>query len=122
VGDELPAIGSIIVGTEGVLVIPHINRPLLYPDKKFKDFKYPDIPSTDHYGEFVDACRGKGKTLADFSYSGPLTETVLLGGIASRFPKTSLNWNGPKLKFDSNEANQFVRREYRKGWRVKDLA
>jgi predicted dehydrogenase len=121
-GDELPEIGSIIVGTEGVLVIPHINRPLLYPDKKFKDFKYPTIASADHYGEFVDACRGKGKTLADFSYSGPLTEAVLLGGVASRFPQTTLKWNSAKLTFDVKEANHFVKREYRKGWGAKDLA
>src|SRR5258706_1128514 len=97
-GDELPNIGSILVGTEGVLVIPHVNRPLLYPDKKFKDFKYPDIASADHYGEFVDACRGKGKTLAPFSYSGPLTEAVLLGGVASRFPKTTIKWESRGLK------------------------
>jgi predicted dehydrogenase len=121
-GDELPNIGSILVGTEGVLVIPHVNRPLLYPDKKFKDFKYPAIASADHYGEFVDACRGKGKTLADFSYAGPLTETVLLGGVASRFQKTTLQWNRAALKFDLKEANHYVRRDYRKGWQVKDLA
>jgi len=40
-GDELPNTGSIFVGTDGVLVLPHINRPLLYPDKKFHDYKYP---------------------------------------------------------------------------------
>jgi len=121
-GDELPAIGSIFVGTEGVLVLPHIARPLLYPDKKFKDFKYPDIPSTDHYGEFVEACRGNGQTLAGFSYSGPLTEAVLLGGVASRFPKATLKWNSPKLKFDQTEANQFIRRDYRRGWSIKGLS
>jgi predicted dehydrogenase len=121
-GDELPAIGSIFVGTEGVMVLPHVARPLLYPDKKFKDFKYPDIASGDHYGEFVEACRGNGKTLASFEYAGPLTEAVLLGGIASRFPKTTLNWNAPKLKFEETEANHFIRRDYRRGWNVKSLS
>ena len=121
-GDELPAIGSIFVGTEGVMVLPHIARPLLYPDKKFKDFKYPDIASGDHYGEFVEACRGNGKTLASFAYAGPLTEAVLLGGVASRFPKATLNWNAPKLKFEQSEANHFIRRDYRRGWSVKGLS
>ena len=121
-GDELPAIGSIFVGTEGVMVLPHIARPLLYPDKKFKDFKYPEIISGDHYGEFVEACRGNGKTMASFSYAGPLTEAVLLGGVASRFPKTTLNWNAAKLKFAEGEANQFIRRGYRRGWTVKGLS
>ena len=121
-GDELPAIGSIFVGTEGMLVLPHVARPLLYPDKKFKDFKYPDIASGDHYGEFVEACRGNGRTMASFAYAGPLTEAVLLGGVASRFPKTTLKWNAPKLKFDEAEANHFIRRDYRRGWTVEALS
>jgi hypothetical protein len=121
-GDEMPNTGSILIGTEGVMVIPHFSRPLLYPDKKFKGFKFPEIPSGDHYGEFVDACRGKGHTSAHFTYAGPLTEAVLLGGVASRFPQTTLKWDAPKLKFDVDAANQFVRREYRKGWSAKGLA
>ena len=121
-GDELPDIGSILVGTEGALVIPHVNRPLLYPDKKFKDFKYPEIASGDHYGEFVQACRGEGHTGAPFGYAGPLTEAVLLGGVASRFRETTFTWNAAKLKFNESEPNRFVRRDYRKGWKVKDLA
>jgi len=120
-GDELPNTGSIFIGTEGVMVLPHINRPLLYPDKKFHDFKYPEVASGDHWGEFVDACRGKGKTSASFDYAGPLTEAVLLGGVASRFPQTTLKWNAAKLKFDLAEANKFIRREYRTGWTVAGL-
>jgi predicted dehydrogenase len=120
-GDEAPNTGSILVGSNGVLVIPHVNRPILYPDAKFKDFKYPDVPNGDHYGEFVEACRGLCLTSAPFSYAGPLTEAVLLGGVASRFPKTTLKWNGPELKFEENAANKFIRREYRKGWEVKGL-
>jgi len=54
-GDDLPDIGSILAGTDGVMVIPHVNRPLLYPDKKFADFKYPDIASGDHWAEFAEA-------------------------------------------------------------------
>ena len=121
-GDELPNTGSIFVGTDGVLVLPHINRPLLYPDKKFHDYKYPDVPSGDHWGEFVQACRGEGHSSASFDYAGPLTEAVLLGGVASRFPQTTLKWNAARLKFDNAEANKFIRREYRSGWSVSGLS
>jgi predicted dehydrogenase len=121
-GDERPNTGSIFVGTEGVLVLPHIARPLLYPDKTFKDFKFPNVPSGDHWGEFVQACRGQCRTSAHFGYAGPLTEAVLLGGIASRFPKTTLKWDSAKLKFDESAANQFVRRAYREGWKFKGLS
>jgi len=120
-GDELPQIGSIFVGAKGTMVVPHVNRPLLYPDKQFADFKYPDVSSGDHYVEFVQACRGEGKASANFNYAGPLTEAVLLGGVASHFPQTTLKWNSTKLQFDSAAANRYVRRQYREGWRTKDL-
>jgi len=120
-GDELPNTGSIFVGSEGVMVVPHVNRPLLYPDKKFADFKYPEVASGNHWAEFVEASRGQGRTSAGFSYAGPLTEAVLLGGVASHFPQTTLKWDARKLEFDVREANRLVRREYRAGWKVKGL-
>jgi hypothetical protein len=45
-----------------------------------------------------------------------------LGSVASRFPKTTLQWDAKALKFENEKAaNQYVRREYRKGWEVKGL-
>ena len=39
------------------------------------------------------------------------------------FRSTTLEWNAKKLKFTNEKAaNQFVRREYRKGWEVKGLS
>jgi predicted dehydrogenase len=121
-GDEMPESGSIFVGTEGALVLPHVNRPLLYPDKKYKDLKFPDIRSDNHWGQFVEACLTGTPTSAGFDYSGPLTETVLTGTVATRFPQTTLKWDAPALKFDLDAANKFVRRTYRKGWQVKGLS
>ncbi len=120
-GDKAPDTGSILVGTRGTLVIPHISRPLLYPDKKFESLKFPEIPSSDHWGSFVDACLDGSRTTANFEYAAPLTEAVLLGGVASRFPKTLLRWNSARLEFDQEDANQYVRRGYRPGWRVTGL-
>jgi predicted dehydrogenase len=121
-GDALPGTGSIFVGTHGTMLLPHIARPLLYPDKQFKDMRYPDIASKDHWGEFVDACLTGSATSAPFSYAGPLTEAVLLGSVACRFPKTTLKWNGPQLQFAESEANKYLRRQYRAGWQVKGLS
>lgn len=121
-GDDLPQIGSILVGTQGTLVIPHINRALLYPDKKFASLRYPDVVSSDHWGRFVDACLTGCSTSANFDYAGPLTEAVLLGGVACRFPKTVLRWDSAAMRFDLSEANAFVRRPYRDGWSVQALA
>ena len=48
--------------------------------------------------------------------------SILLGGIATRFPKQQLNWDEKKLAFSNSEAaTAFVKREYRKGWEVKGL-
>lgn len=120
--DELPGIGSIFVGTEGVMVLPHVARAQLYPAAKFQDYKYPDQPEVSHWASYINACLGEGKTEANFDYAGPLTESVLTGSVALRFPQTTLEWNAKRLKFNLSEANHFVRRKYRKGWSVRGLS
>lgn len=115
-GMALPDQGSIFIGTEGVMLLPHIALPALFPVEKFKDHKLPRVKGLNHWEQFVEACLGHGETNADFAYAGPLTEAILLGGIASRFPKTELEWNSRDLRFNLPEANRHVRRDYRKGW------
>src|SRR5207248_11292288 len=107
---------------EGVPLSPYIVMPVLLPAEKFRDHKAPDVGSADHYGQFVEACRGNGATAAPFDYAGPLTEMVLLGCLATRFPKTTLEWDAAGLKVTNvDEANRFVRRRYRKGWEIPGL-
>jgi predicted dehydrogenase len=114
--------GSIYLGTQGVLYSPYIAEPVLLPVEKFKDYRLPKQAGEDHYRQFVEACRGNGKTSTPFAYSGPLTESVLLGCLATRFPKTLLAWDAEGLKVSNvKEANAFVRRRYRKGWEVEGL-
>ena len=80
------------------------------------------VTGNDHWAQFVDACLGKGKTAANFGYAGPLTEAVLLGSVATRFPKTTLEWDGVGLRFKNvADANPYLRRRYRAGWEVKGL-
>ena len=121
-GKRLSEQGSAFIGTEGALLLPHVGRPQLYPVEKFHGFVPPDAGEANHWEQFTEACLGRGKTTANFAYAGPLTETVLLGGVASHFPQTTLQWHAHKLKFDLAEATQLVRRQYRKGWSVKGLS
>jgi predicted dehydrogenase len=115
----IPGQGSIFIGTKGVVLLPHIGMPALFPEDQFKGFELPKAESTNHYHQFVEAVLGNAKTSAPFDYAGPLTEAVLLGPLATRFPKTTLEWNSAKLKFrNSPEANAFVRRTWRSGWLV----
>jgi len=116
--------GSIVVGTEGILYSQYDtgDTPILMPAEKFKDFKMPDEKNSNHYLEFVEAVRGNGATSAPFSYAGPLTEMVLLGCLATRFPKTDLKWDTKGLKVtNKDEANAFVRRAPRPGFETAGL-
>jgi hypothetical protein len=119
-GDKLPDQGSIFVGTQGVMLLPHIGMPQLFPLKKFEEYPMPKMSSLNHWKQFVDACLGEGQTTANFNYSGPLTETVLLGGVATRFPHQLLEWDARRLRFRNvRAANAFLKREYRKGWKPR---
>ncbi len=121
-GKELPDQGSILIGTDGVMVIPHVADPILLPSAKYQGFALPKIGGADHWHEFVSAVRGEGKTSAGFDYSGPLTESVLLGSVATRFPQTLLEWDSKNLRFTNViQANTYVRKKYRAGWEIQPL-
>lgn len=116
--------GSIYIGTEGVLYSPYGGGSgnILLPEDKFPGNKLPTVTADNHYLQFINAVRGEGKTSAPFSYSGPLTEMVLLGCLATRRPKIDLKWDSPNLRFTNDEeANRYVRRQPRKGWEVEGL-
>jgi predicted dehydrogenase len=120
---KFPGQGSLFIGTKGQMLLPHISMPVLLPVADFAGFNMPTFETTDHYFEFAEAVLGNGKTSTAFDYSGPLTEAVLLGPLATRFPQTTLQWNGPKAKFSNvTEANRFLRRKYRTGWSVRGLS
>lgn len=118
---KLPDQGSIYIGTDGVMFAPYGGMPILIGEK-VQDRKLTMVKGDNHYLQFVEACRGNGKTSAPFEYAGPLTETVLLGCLATRFPNQELVWDPAKMKFTNFEdANKFVRKTYRKGWEVDSL-
>lgn len=124
-GDKMPNQGGIYIGTDGILLVPHGGLPIPYPREEYAEYRYPKFPARDHYKDFIAAVRGEDvKPIADFhEYGGPLTETVLLGALASRFPGETLEWDAKNLRFTNNEkANGFVKRQYRKGWEVKGLS
>lgn len=109
---KLPDQGSIFIGTAGALLLPHVGKPQLRGEAADR----PVVPEKggDHWGQFVDAVKDGGKASTDFSYAGPLSETVLLGSVATRFPDKTLAWDAPALKFtDSPEATALVQRTYR---------
>jgi predicted dehydrogenase len=112
--------GTLFVGDKGMLLAGYSAHRLL-PEKQFAGFQppKPTIPSSiGHHREWVEACKkGDLATTCRFGYSGPLTETVLLGNVAFRSGK-SFTWDSARLKTSEPAANEYLRKEYRKGWEL----
>lgn len=120
-GVALPDAGSFVVGEHGVMVLPHYAMPTFYRDGKPLAPAIEPTGSVDHYHEWVAACRGEGVTGTPFSYSGVVTEAVLLGTISANFPRQELRWNPTELKFNDPAATEMVHRQYRDDWRPLGL-
>jgi predicted dehydrogenase len=122
-GQAIPAQGSIFIGTKGRMLLPHVDWPKLFPLAEFKDYQIEKAAAEDHRAQFIDAVLGGPSPSASFDYSGPLTEAILLGGVASFHPKTTLEWDSAAMRFPKHpEADKLVRRPYRKGWEVPALS
>jgi predicted dehydrogenase len=123
VGARLPEQGSVVVGTSGLLVLPHMSAdPFVVSATGSPTLPSIEIPERDHYAEFVDAVLAGGKKpcSAGFDYAGPLTESVLIGNVAAHFPGETLKFDADALRFpDKHEADQYLTRSYREGWRIK---
>jgi predicted dehydrogenase len=119
---ELPKSGSLIIGETGTLLLPHVAAPRFYPEAKFPAGSIKVAEDLNHYHGFVDGCLSGRQPSDGFDYGGPLTETVQLGNIASRFPGQTLTWDAPELRFPGfEEANRYVSKNYRKGWEIKPV-
>ncbi|MFP6583014.1 MAG: Gfo/Idh/MocA family oxidoreductase [Candidatus Hydrogenedentota bacterium] len=119
---ELPPSGSMLVGEEGTMIIPHYLMPELYPKENFENYPYPEMKTRNHYHEFVEAAMGNTVAGANFDFAGPLTESVLLANVANRFPGEKLQWNAKRLRFDGRpDATKLLKRRYRRGFKVKGL-
>ena len=120
--EKLPEQGSMFVGEKGFMLLPHTATPRLLPVENFKGFQMPAVEAVSHWHTWLDACLGKGTPSANFDYSGPLTEFVLLGVVANRVPGVTLTWNAKDMKLEgSATAAALLKRTYRKGWEVDGL-
>ncbi|MEX0611733.1 MAG: Gfo/Idh/MocA family oxidoreductase [Pirellulales bacterium] len=116
---ELPHAGSVLVGESGTMVVPHWSQPQLFPEAKFRDYSLPMLEDANHFTSWVDACLGDGQTTSHFGYAGPLTEAVLLGVIALRFPREQLLWDSGAGRFTHHaDATARLSKEYRRGWEL----
>lgn len=150
IGDKDSSNGVILLGEKGVMtcatygmdpkVYLNNGEKLEMPEDFESDKKYADRPNFGHQQYWTDAIKAgfdskEHKALtSSFDYSGPLTETVLMGNLAIRSyslagkkknkrgghtfdGRRKLLWDGQNMKITNYKlANQFVKRTYRKGW------
>lgn len=119
-GQTYPDNGQILIGERGKLTMQ--GGPRLLPDEKHKAFPKPApvLPrcESDHFREWVTACKGGRPAFSNFDHAGPLTEMVLLGNLALRAGVGKrVEWDGPNMRCTNRpELNQYVRCAYRSGW------
>jgi len=134
--------GTLFIGTKGKMMSETYSaNPKLLPLSRNKDIKvapkYARVPdgANGHYKQWVEAAiagYGKQEVSSPFEIAGPLTEALLMANLAIRsfdiqktvndkvtYPGryTKMLWDNDNMKVTNfDEANQFVKREYRKGW------
>lgn len=133
--------GALLIGTKGKLLMDCYGaKPRLLPTRLMKEKQMPKdtikrVPE-GHYIQWVNACMegyGKGKTSSPFEYAGPFTESILIANLAIRsfqlknpklkdwddkwLGRKKLLWDSKNMRITNfDEANQFVKRDYREGW------
>ena len=123
--------GFIMVGEKGGICHDGMrpNSPRLYPQAKWEEYRQNTegrVPKTlkrvpGIHKDWLNAIRNSEKSVSDFSYSGPLTESIILGTLAIRTGK-ALDWDKDKMEIKGNpEAAELIEVEAREGWRTKDL-
>lgn len=124
--------GTMMCGTYGI-------NPRLLPDSLHEQTETVSetiarVPE-GHYVQWANACMAgyqQNDCSSDFDLAGPLTESILMGNLALRsfdirkkkekgydYPGRyiKLLWDGPNMNITNfDEANQFVKRDYRTGW------
>jgi predicted dehydrogenase len=117
----------LFIGSKGVLRCGEYgDSPRLIPESSMRAYTQPAktlprVPgsSDGHEQDWIRACKGGTPACSNFDYSGPLTETVVMGNLALR-PENlgkKLEWDGENMRMTNDEqANGYVRPEFREGW------
>lgn len=130
--------GVIIIGTKGKMMCEcYGNNPQLLPTSRTKEVNVPQVKKRvpeGHYVQWVNGCiagYGVNELSSYFEYAGPLTESILMGNLAlrswnikdgkGRFTgRKKLLWDAVNMKVTNfDEANQYVRRTYRDGYKLE---
>jgi len=114
-------------GTRGTILVPDMrasSRPQIFPLEREREFTAHLPPATlprpkgGHFADWLQAIREGGKAGADFDYSAPLTEAVLLGTLAQRTGRPIV-WDRARMSaLDVPEADALLKPELSPEWLV----
>jgi len=119
--------GILLIGEKGsIMANCYGESPRLIPETLMQQYKRPRrtlerIPEGQdgHEADWIRACKTGKPASSNFDYSGPLSEMVLMGNLAIRFPDRQLLWNGEAMKVTNDaDADAYVRPTYREGWQA----
>jgi predicted dehydrogenase len=116
--------GILFIGEKGAMLCGGwCGAPELLPESRMKNFVRPPktLPrSIGHRAEWVQACKdGKPQdSKAGFAYSGPYTEALLVGNLATRLQKR-IEWDAATMRVkNAPEADALIRKHYRDGFGI----
>jgi len=127
---ELPQEGMLLVGDKGkILAGFSCDNPRIIPERKFREYwesKGAQAPQPREHERgnhrapvWLNAFRGGEPTHGNFLLAGPISEAFNLGAISLRLGGKKLLWDSSQGKITNlPEANQYLTREYRKGWEL----
>ena len=121
----LKGMHCLMIGDKGAMAVGRGAGkvdPVMFPRAKFKDVQLPpsELGSVIHHmGELSHCVLNGGLPSSNFQDSAMyLAGAALLGHVAYWAGK-KIEWDGPNLRVtNDSQANQFVKKEYRKGWEV----
>ena len=120
---ELPREGMMFVGDKGkILASFHGASPVLLPEKRMIEYtgsaEPPEEKVTRNDRVWIDAFMNRAESPGTFLKAKAVTETILLGGVALR-AGMRVDYDPAKIEITNlPEANQYLTREYRKGWEI----
>lgn len=120
-GKSLEREGMMFIGEKGKIIAGFRgeNPELYVGEKNITPVRNTPVKSTDDPNNvWIDSFRNNTQSPGSFLYTGPVTETILLGGVALRAGK-KVDYDSQNMKITNiPDANKFLIREYRKGWEL----
>lgn len=122
---ELTPEGMMFVGDKGkILAGFHVDNPLLIPEKRMKGLEIPKVTKENKpsgFQLFLNALRAGKQCSGSFTEAVHITEAVNLYAASLRAGRM-LKYDASQMKITNvPEANQYLVREYRKGWEPETI-